>query len=80
MKSLRFGGRKNPKWMVPHAGIEPALLSELDFESSASTSSANGARHLQQSRLHEAPAGGNLQIGGRVRSLMRAVHLQRRLT
>ena len=31
--------------MVPHAGIEPALLSELDFESSASTSSANGARH-----------------------------------
>ncbi len=30
--------------MVPHAGIEPALLSELDFESSASTSSANGAR------------------------------------
>ncbi len=29
--------------MVPHAGIEPALLSELDFESSASTSSANGA-------------------------------------
>ena len=35
--------------MVPHAGIEPALLSELDFESSASTSSANGARHLQPS-------------------------------
>ena len=33
--------------MVPHAGIEPALLSELDFESSASTSSANGARHLR---------------------------------
>jgi len=32
------------KNMVPHAGIEPALLSELDFESSASTSSANGAR------------------------------------
>jgi hypothetical protein len=29
---------------VPHAGIEPALLSELDFESSASTSSANGAQ------------------------------------
>jgi hypothetical protein len=29
--------------VVPHAGIEPALLSELDFESSASTSSANGA-------------------------------------
>lgn len=29
--------------MVPHAGIEPALLAELDFESSASTNSANGA-------------------------------------
>ena len=30
--------------MVPHAGVEPALLAELDFESSASTNSANGAR------------------------------------
>jgi len=30
--------------MVPHAGLEPALLSELDFESSASTNSANGAQ------------------------------------
>ena len=30
--------------MVPHAGVEPALLSELDFESSASTNSANGAQ------------------------------------
>lgn len=30
--------------MVPLAGIEPALLAELDFESSASTSSATGAR------------------------------------
>ena len=29
--------------MVPHAGVEPALLAELDFESSASTNSANGA-------------------------------------
>jgi hypothetical protein len=29
--------------MVPLAGIEPALLAELDFESSASTSSATGA-------------------------------------
>jgi hypothetical protein len=28
---------------VPLAGIEPALLAELDFESSASTSSATGA-------------------------------------
>jgi hypothetical protein len=32
------GGR-----LVPLAGIEPALLAELDFESSASTSSATGA-------------------------------------
>ena len=29
--------------VVPLAGIEPALLAELDFESSASTNSANGA-------------------------------------
>ncbi len=31
--------------MVPLAGIEPALLAELDFESSASTNSATGARN-----------------------------------
>ena len=31
------------KETVPLAGIEPALLAELDFESSASTSSATGA-------------------------------------
>jgi hypothetical protein len=53
------------KKMVPHAGIEPALLSELDFESSASTSSANGARHCSHRRLHEAFVGGNRQIGGK---------------
>ena len=35
---MRADGR-----MVPLAGIEPALLAELDFESSASTSSATGA-------------------------------------
>ena len=29
--------------LVPLAGIEPALLAELDFESSASTNSATGA-------------------------------------
>jgi hypothetical protein len=29
---------------VPLAGVEPALLAELDFESSASTNSATGAR------------------------------------
>ena len=33
--------------LVPLAGIEPALREELDFESSASTSSATGARALQ---------------------------------
>jgi hypothetical protein len=33
-----------PQTLVPLAGIEPALLAELDFESSASTSSATGAR------------------------------------
>jgi hypothetical protein len=31
-------------YLVPLAGIEPALLSESDFESDASTSSAIGAR------------------------------------
>src|SRR4051794_10187164 len=31
------------KPLVPLAGIEPALLAELDFESSASTNSATGA-------------------------------------
>jgi hypothetical protein len=31
------------KFLVPLAGIEPALLAELDFESSASTNSATGA-------------------------------------
>jgi hypothetical protein len=31
-------------YMVPLAGIEPALLAESDFESDASTSSAIGAR------------------------------------
>lgn len=36
--SALIGGK-----MVPLAGIEPALLAELDFESSASTSSATGA-------------------------------------
>ena len=29
--------------MVPPVGIEPTLLSELDFESSASTNSTTGA-------------------------------------
>ena len=36
-------GRQICSGMVPLAGIEPALLAELDFESSASTNSATGA-------------------------------------
>src|SRR5947209_115401 len=36
--------------LVPLAGIEPALLAELDFESSASTSSATGAFALSRGR------------------------------
>ena len=64
LKALRSGEwPAGPGILVPHAGIEPALLSELDFESSASTSSANGARHCSHRRLHDAPAGGNRQIG-----------------
>jgi hypothetical protein len=42
--------------MVPPAGIEPALLAELDFESSASTNSATGAR---AAALTEGGAGRN---------------------
>ena len=42
--------------LVPLAGIEPALLAELDFESSASTSSATGA--LGRSREGPREAGG----------------------
>jgi len=33
---------------VPLAGVEPALLAELDFESSASTNSATGALSNQR--------------------------------
>jgi hypothetical protein len=40
--------------LVPLAGIEPALLAELDFESSASTSSATGAFASQSGRNGEA--------------------------
>src|SRR6185312_4179667 len=41
---MRGGATRSPKGsVVPLAGIEPALLAELDFESSASTSSATGA-------------------------------------
>lgn len=55
--------------LVPLAGIEPALLAELDFESSASTSSATGAfGHRVDARCGE--AGGN--IAGRLRGSTRA--------
>ncbi len=39
----RTNGVLSDESLVPLAGIEPALLAELDFESSASTSSATGA-------------------------------------
>lgn len=42
----RFHGRcwiTTDEWVVPPAGIEPARLSALDFESSASTNSATEA-------------------------------------
>ncbi len=37
--------------VVPHAGVEPALLSKLDFESSASTNSANGATDTDEAAV-----------------------------
>src|SRR5687768_4775177 len=46
--------------MVPLARLERALLAELDFESSASTNSATGARG---SYLGEAPRRGNRSRG-----------------
>src|SRR5438309_2262860 len=54
------------KLLVPLAGIEPALLAELDFESSASTNSATGAFPT-----HRRKAGGAKPAniaGGRSRS------------
>jgi hypothetical protein len=42
--------------MVPLAGIEPALLAELDFESSASTNSATGAYRTRPSAKVAKPA------------------------
>jgi hypothetical protein len=42
--------------LVPLAGIEPALLAELDFESSASTSSATGASGGDIGKSPSAPA------------------------
>ena len=42
-ETTRYDSEKRKSTMVPRAGIEPALLSEPDFESGASTNSANGA-------------------------------------
>jgi hypothetical protein len=53
---MRADGR-----VVPLAGIEPALLAELDFESSASTSSATGAFRAQ-------PEGWGREAGGLYRA------------
>lgn len=41
--SYKGGSNDIRRKVVPRAGIEPALLSEPDFESGASTNSANGA-------------------------------------
>ncbi len=40
--------------MVPPEGIEPSLPKELDFESSASTSSATEARYLTRTEPDKA--------------------------
>lgn len=39
--------------LVPPAGIEPALLSEPDFESGASTNSAKGAHPAYRSERRD---------------------------
>jgi hypothetical protein len=51
------------KKMVPRVGLEPTLLSELDFESSASTNSTTGAR--SQASEHMSCAGGVPSLAGR---------------
>ena len=54
------------KRLVPLAGIEPALLAELDFESSASTNSATGAYRARPERLEVAKPAEYSGRGGRV--------------
>ena len=44
--TVRWALRNLQNWMVRAVGIEPTLLSELDFESSASTSSTTPATRL----------------------------------
>ena len=48
--------------LVPLAGIEPALLAELDFESSASTNSATGASGRCQGQGSR--SGRNIAVAG----------------
>jgi hypothetical protein len=65
---MLIGGRACWREMVPLAGIEPALLAELDFESSASTNSATGASGRQpeagsRSGRNIAGAGGGSTCG-----------------
>ena len=55
--------------MVPLAGIEPALLAELDFESSASTNSATGAFATAAGRPEVAKRAEYSGRGGRVNPL-----------
>ena len=43
LKTKKGDSREKVSHLVPEAGIEPALPKELDFESSASTSSATRA-------------------------------------
>jgi hypothetical protein len=50
--------------LVPLAGIEPALLAELDFESSASTNSTTGARFRGGRIIVRTPRGSTSQGGG----------------
>jgi hypothetical protein len=55
------------KLLVPLAGIEPALLAELDFESSASTNSATGAFGHRPRGWHEADVAKPAEYSGRAR-------------
>jgi hypothetical protein len=55
---MRADGR-----MVPLAGIEPALLAELDFESSASTNSATGAPHDARQKKPASQSRRNIAVG-----------------
>lgn len=59
--------------MVPLAGIEPALLAELDFESSASTNSATGAM------VGQYHAGGEAVNAGVKRRVRSAVGVSKRV-